>query len=300
VSLTGVVPAITTPFHADLEVDLDALRQNLRRLIAAGASGVVTAGTMGEASALSPNEREEIIAALVAEANADCEIWAGVSASLASDARVYADAARAAGAVGVMCLPPLTYDADLRELVAFFEEVCGAGLPVMIYNNPGASLSDLAAGTIVELARQVPGITSVKECSGDARRIAEILERADGELDVFVGGDDWALEGFAAGATGWVSGCSNVAPAECVLLYELSVEGRLVEARALYERLLPLARLDMHPKLVQFYKAGLDRVGANGGPVRPPRLALREDERVTLDEAMTALELEGVRETRSS
>jgi 4-hydroxy-tetrahydrodipicolinate synthase len=131
-------------------------------------------------------------------------------------------------------------------------------------------------------------VVAVKECSGDARRIAEILSATDG-LEVLVGGDDWALEGFCAGATGWISGVANVAPRESVDLHRLCAEGRLDEARAVYERVLPLARLDMRPKLVQFFKAAMDLVGREGGPCRPPRLELTEAERGEVEEAVNAL-----------
>jgi len=99
---------------------------------------------------------------------------------------------------------------------------------------------------------------------GDVRRIPAIAG-ATGELEVLVGGDDWALEGFAAGATGWVTGVAVVAPAEVVELYDRVSAGDLVKARALYRRLLPLARFDMTPKLVQYFKAAQDAVGLTGG-----------------------------------
>ena len=106
---------------------------------------------------------------------------------------------------------------------------------------------------------------------------------------MLVGGDDWALEGLAAGATGWVSGVAVCAPAECVELYDACRAGELERARAVYARLLPLARLDMTPKLVQYFKGAQDALGFAGGPVRPPRLALDEADRAVLDAALDAL-----------
>ncbi len=138
------------------------------------------------------------------------------------------------------------------------------------------------------IAAEVPGIVSVKECSGDARRIAALLEAT--ELEVLVGGDDWALEGFAAGAAGWVSGVANVAPAECVALQDHVAAGQLAEARDVYKRILPLGRLDMTPWLVQYFKGAMDAVGLRGGPVRPPRLPLDEARQEVLREAVNALQ----------
>ena len=188
-----------------------------------------------------------------------------------------------------MSLPPLNYNGTAAEFAVFFAAVADAagGLPIMLYNNPGASGLDVAPSTIAQVAAAVPAITCVKECSGDARRIAAILELT--ELDVLVGGDDWALEGYAAGAVGWVTGVGNVAPAERLALQEHVRAGRLQEARELYPRLLPLARLDMTPHLVQYFKGAMDAVGLHGGPTRPPRMALDGEHRAILDAAVAAL-----------
>jgi dihydrodipicolinate synthase/N-acetylneuraminate lyase len=134
----------------------------------------------------------------------------------------------------------------------------------------------------------IDGVVAIKECSGDARRLAELLNATE-DFEVLVGGDDWALEGFCAGATGWISGVANVAPRECTVLLRLCREGRLDEARAVYAGILPLARLDMRPKLVQYFKAAMDLTGRPGGPCRPPRLELSETEHREVEEAVAAL-----------
>ena len=104
-----------------------------------------------------------------------------------------------------------------------------------------------------------------------------------------MGGDDWPLEGFAAGATGWISGVANVAPEECVALQRHVADGELDAAREINARILPLARLDMTPKLVQYFKAAQDAVGRVGGPCRPPRMELTAEERAIVDAALGAL-----------
>ena len=103
------------------------------------------------------------------------------------------------------------------------------------------------------------------------------------------------LEGLAAGATGWVSGVADCAPAECAELYDACRAGELEHARAVYARLLPLARLDMTPKLVQYFKAALDLTGSHGGPTRLPRLPLTEAEQDTARAAVAALEPAAIR-----
>jgi 1-pyrroline-4-hydroxy-2-carboxylate deaminase len=284
--MKGVYAAIVTHFDADLNVDHEAVAAQVNRLIAEGVHGIVPNGTVGESGSLSREERRTVIETVVAAAAGRVPVCAGVSAATAEQAVIYAGDASRAGAEGAMLLPPLMYRADERELVEFFGTVArSTELPLMIYNNPLGSGSDLQPDLLALLAREVPSVTAFKDSSGDARRIAELGNLCP-EIDVMVGGDDWALEGFCAGAAGWVSGVVDVFPAQSVRLWELCSAGELAQARELYAELLPLARLDMTPKLVQYFKAALDELGLGGGPCRPPRLPLTEAELVILGHAV--------------
>jgi 1-pyrroline-4-hydroxy-2-carboxylate deaminase len=287
----GIIPAVTTPFAADGGVDAMALQANINALLDAGVHGIVGIGTMGEAASLSPQERREVIGAIAAAVDGRVPLVAGVSAATPALAIAYATDAAAAGATAIMCLPPLGYRGDEREIEAFYASVAEAGgLPLMAYNNPEASGVDMKADLIARIAGRVEHVVAVKECSGDARRIPALLNATD--VEILVGGDDWALEGLCAGATGWVSGVADVAPAECVALYEHCRAGELEAARELYRRLLPMARFDMTPKLVQYFKAAMDEVGLAGGPTRPPRLPLDDDERAALQAALSVLRVD--------
>jgi dihydrodipicolinate synthase/N-acetylneuraminate lyase len=289
VRFSGIIPAVTTPFDPTTgAVDTAALERNLGALLAAGVHGFVATGTMGEAGSLTDDERRTVVATTVGAAAGRVPVIAGVSSGTPAVSIAYAAAAAEAGANAIMLLPPLGYRADPRETVAFYRAVADATtLPIMAYNNPEASGIDLPPALIARIAAEVEQVVAIKECSGDARRIAALLNQTD--LEVLVGGDDWALEGFCAGATGWVTGVADCAPAECVELYDACRAGELERARAVYARLLPLARLDMTPKLVQFFKGAQDALGFVGGPVRPPRLALEEADRAVLGAAVAAL-----------
>jgi 4-hydroxy-tetrahydrodipicolinate synthase len=288
----GVIPAVMTPFDDGGSVDTTALAADAGWLIDEGVTGLVGTGTMGEAQSLSAAERRLVIETLLAAADGRVPVTAGVSSETPSRTIGYAADAAAAGAGALMLLPPLGYAGDEREIETFYRTVADATeLPIMVYNNPKASGTDMRPGLILRLA-EIEGVVAVKECSEDARRIAEIAAAGGDDFEVLVGGDDWALEGFCAGATGWIAGVANVAPRECVELFRLCREGRLEEARAVYARILPLARLDMRPKLVQFFKAAMDLVGRHGGPSRPPRLPLTDDERREVEAAVRTLGVE--------
>jgi dihydrodipicolinate synthase/N-acetylneuraminate lyase len=289
VRFPGIIPAVTTPFDANGAVDHDAFARNLTALLDAGVQGFVATGTMGEAGSLTREERRLVVETAVRAAGGRVPVIAGVSSGTPDISIAFATDAVEAGADAAMLLPPLGYRADARETVAFYRVVADAiPLPIMAYNNPEASGVDMPPALIARIAAEVEQVVAIKECSGDARRIAALLNAAPA-LEVLVGGDDWALEGFCAGATGWVTGVADCAPAECVELYEACRAGDLERARAVYGRLLPLARLDMTPKLVQFFKGAQDALGFTGGPVRPPRLPLDEADRAVLDDAVAAL-----------
>lgn len=287
----GILPAVTTPFEASGAVDPDALGRNVAWLVSQGVHGIVGAGTVGESGSLTDDERRIVLETIVAAVDGRVPVVAGINAVGVPAATATAAMAQAAGAAGLMCMPPAGYRADDGELEAFFSAVAEASdLPLMLYNNALTTGVDISAGQVVALFEKIETLVAVKELSNDPRRIAELLNAAD--VEVLVGGDDYALEGLAAGATGWISGVANIAPAGCVRLYEALLAGDLPLAREIYGRLLPLARLDMKPKLVQYFKAGLDAIGQTGGPSRSPRLPLTAAEHAELVEALDALDPE--------
>ena len=149
----GILPALTTPFAADGAVDLAALQDHAAALLAAGVHGFVATGTMGEAGSLTRDERAAVVAAVVEAAEDRVPVLAGVSAGTPADATAFARDAASAGVAGLMLLPPLGYRGDAREIVAHFAAVAAAtDLPVMAYNNPEASGTDMAPSLIARLA----------------------------------------------------------------------------------------------------------------------------------------------------
>jgi 4-hydroxy-tetrahydrodipicolinate synthase len=289
----GVHSAIQTPFAADGSVDHETLARAAQRQVNGGVSGIVACGTMGEAQSLSPDERRAVIATVVEAVGEEVPVTAGISSETPALSARLAEDASAAGATAVMALPPLGYNGDEDEIIAWFQALAaGTSLPIMAYNNPKASGNDMSAALIARIAYEVERVVAIKECSGDVRRIPAIIDATADDFEVLVGGDDWPLEGFAAGATGWISGAAVVAPEPCAQLFDLCRENDFDAARRLYSRILPLARLDMTHKLVQYFKEAQDLIGvAGGGSVRPPRQPLRDGERSRLRAALDLLEL---------
>lgn len=275
---SGVWPALTTPFDASLEVDLRFLEGQVRWLLESGCAGVVVLGSLGEAPALTAEEKAKIVESAVRTAGR-MPVLVGISAYSTTDAVRIARAAEGWGASGLMVLPPYVYRGDAREVRAHFSQVFQATqLPCMLYNNPVAYGTDVMPDDIEALARDHPNLVAIKESSGDVRRITDLGFRLGSRVDRFVGIDDQILDGMAAGATGWVAGLANALPRESIELFQAMRAGRSADALERYRWFLPLLRLDADPKFVQLIKLVQQEVGRGSARVRPPRLELHGDE----------------------
>jgi 4-hydroxy-tetrahydrodipicolinate synthase len=287
----GVIPAIMTPFDEDLTVDAELLRREVDALISAGCAGVVALGSLGEGGSLSFDEKKVVLRLCRESVGARGALLAGVAALTTTEAVRLAELGAETGCDGLMILPPYVYKGDWRETRTHFEAVIGAtDLPCMLYNNPVAYGTDVLPEQVRDLAGTCPNLAAVKESSTDVRRITAIRSLLGDRLAVLVGVDDLILEGVQAGAVGWIAGLADALPEESVRLFELARDGRLDEARELYEWFLPLLRLDTVPKFVQLIKLVQVQTGLGSEPVRPPRLPLvgreREDALALIRDAL--------------
>jgi 4-hydroxy-tetrahydrodipicolinate synthase len=276
----GVIPAITTPFSADGQVDHAFLADHARKLIDAGCTGIVPLGSLGEAATLSFDEKLAILHTLVATLDGRAPVIPGIAALSTTEAVRLAREAKAIGCRGLMVLPPYVYSTDWREMSAHIRAVIEAtDLPCMIYNNPIAYKTDFSPAQIAELASTYANVVAVKESSGDVRRFAALKSLLGDRMELLVGMDDAIVEGVAMGATGWIAGLVNAYPKESVKLFELARDGGAKAAAELYAWFLPLLRLDTVPKFVQLIKLVQEKTGMGSEKVRAPRLVLEGAER---------------------
>lgn len=276
----GVIPAITTPFTADGQVDHAFLASHANQLIDAGCRGIVPLGSLGEAATLSFEEKLAILRTLVQALKGRAPVIPGI-ASLSTDEAVrLAREAKAIGCGGLMVLPPYVYSTDWREMGAHVRAVIAAtDLPCMLYNNPVAYKTDFSPAQIAELANEFPQVQAVKESSGDVRRFAGIRALLGDRVQLLVGMDDAIVEGVSMGAVGWIAGLVNAYPKESVKLFELARDGGPKAAESLYAWFLPLLRLDTVPTFVQLIKLVQAKVGMGSEQVRAPRLPVAGAER---------------------
>jgi 4-hydroxy-tetrahydrodipicolinate synthase len=276
----GVIPAITTPFKQDFSVDADLLVKQVDALVRAGCTGIVALGSLGEGGSLTLDEKKAVLRLCKEALKGRASLVAGVAALTTDEACRLAELGREQGADGLMVLPPYVYKGDWRETRAHFAAVVSeTALPCMLYNNPIAYGTDVLPEQVLELAEALPNLLAVKESSADIRRVTALTALAGDKLSVLVGVDDLIVEGIAAGAVGWIAGLADALPAESVRLFNLAVESRAAEAKALYEWFLPLLRLDTVPKFVQLIKLAQAQTGLGSETVRPPRLVLVGAER---------------------
>lgn len=276
---SGVLPAMTTCFDADLNVDHAFMAGHAQWLLDNGCTGIVSLGSLGEAATLNLDEKVAILRNMVATVGGRAPVVAAISALSTAEAVALAKTAADAGCAGLMVLPPYVYRGDWRETKAHMAAIFNATpLSCMLYNNPVAYGTDFIPEQIHELAAEHPNLQAVKESSTDVRRIAAIRAIQDGRLSILVGVDDAIVEGIAAGATGWIAGLVNAFPAESVALFGYAMQGRTQEAFALYRWFLPLLRMDTVPKFIQLIKLVQQEVGEGNARVRPPRLEIVGEE----------------------
>ncbi len=288
---TGVMPAITTAFNADLSVDHGFIRQHVQWLVENGCTGIIPCGSLGEGATLSLDEKVAIMKTVVEAVGPNVPVIPGIAALSTAEAIRLAKSAKDVGCAGLMVLPPYLYSSDWREMHAHVSAVMKAtDLPCIIYNNPVAYKTDFSPEQIAQLAAEHPNVQAVKESSTDARRVSGIRAVIGKKLALGVGVDDCLVEGVAMGAQFWIAGLVNAFPKESVKLYELSMAGKFDEAQELYRWFLPLLRMDTVVKFVQLIKLVQQEVNMGHERVRPPRLEIvgreREEALATLRHAL--------------
>ncbi len=275
----GVFPALTTPFDKKDRIDFAVFEKNLEAQIAAGCSGAVLGGTLGEASSLLNDEKLDLVRFCLEKARGRVPVVMNIAEQTTRAAADLAQTAEKIGAAGLMLLPPMRYRADERETLAFFRAVAVAsGLPIMIYNNPIDYKIEVTLEMFEKMASW-PTVQAVKESTRDTSNVTRMRGRFGDRFKILCGVDTLALEELALGADGWVAGLVDAFPAETVAIFRLAKAGRMAEARAIYQWFMPLLELDIHPKLVQNIKLAQAATGLGTENVRAPRLVLAGEER---------------------
>lgn len=235
--------ALVTPFDDDLRVDVGAAAELAEHLVAAGAPGIVLAGTTGEAPTLSAAERLQLCAAVKRRLQDRGTVLLNVGNN---DTRASVDLAAAAvdaGADGVMLVVPYYNRPPQEGLRRHFGEVASrTPLPLMLYNVPSRTACNLLPATLEAIVAEHPNVVAVKEASPDLDQVSETLRRLPAPFLVYSGDDAHTLPVMALGGWGVVSVASHLAPTRMAALVAALAVGEMASARRLHQELLPLFR----------------------------------------------------------
>jgi len=296
IQLRGIYPPLPTFFDAHEELDISTYQRHIARLKARGITGFVVMGSNGEAVHLASDERAQVIEAAREAAGQNALIIAGCGEqSTRATIRNCEQAARS-GADVVLVLPPFYYKGrmDSYALLAHYRAIADASsLPLVIYNMPASAAGlDLDAATICTLAEH-PNIIGVKDSAGNMAKLEQIVETVGkvgkvGErpFSVFAGSAGYLFSALTVGAVGAVAALANVFPYEVCLVQQLFTEGKLAEARALQEVLVPANTAVTATYSVPGLKAALELTAGYGGRPRSPLLPLTQQERTRLTEIL--------------
>ncbi len=279
VSWQGVYPAVTTKFSPDGQLDLKAFMLNIDAQAAAGVRGVIIGGSLGESSTLTHEERLAMVNTVLEKYGRELDVIINIAEGSTHHAVQLAEKAEAAGAHGIMLLPPMMYKPTDQETTDFFLDVAGStGLSIMLYNNPVDYKIEITLAMFEALAHQ-PNIMAVKESTRLTSNVVRMRSRFGDRYRILCGVDTIALEELVLGADGWVAGLVCAFPVETVAIFRAVKAGQLDEANALYQWFMPLLELDINPQLVQNIKLAESMVGLGNEYVRLPRKPLQGPER---------------------
>jgi 4-hydroxy-tetrahydrodipicolinate synthase len=234
----GSIPALVTPFAAG-RVNEAAFRELVEWQIDEGSNALVPCGTTGEGATLSNDEHRRVIEITVEVARSRVPVIAGCGSNNTAHAIALTTIAREAGADAALHVPPYYNRPNQEGIYAHLSAVAELDIPVILYNVPSRTITDIAVETMEKLSR-LPNVVGVKDATGNLARVSAQRQACGTEFIQLSGNDDMALGFSAMGGVGCISVSANVAPKLCSQFQEAMREGRWPDALALQDRLFPL------------------------------------------------------------
>ncbi len=238
---SGSIPALATPFR-DGMIDEAAFRRLVDWQIELGSSALAPCGTTGEASTLSNAEHHRVIELCIEQAAGRVPVIAGCGSNDTRNALLHMNFSKKAGAAAGLCVAPYYNRPSQEGLIAHFSFLAeNCDLPIVLYNVPSRTVTDIEDDTVVALAQKYPrNIVAIKDASGDLSRVADHRMGLSNDFCQLSGNDELWLPHSAAGGSGCISVTANVAPALCAQFHEAIAANDLVKAREINDRLFPL------------------------------------------------------------
>jgi 4-hydroxy-tetrahydrodipicolinate synthase len=281
----GSIPALVTPFAAG-RVNEAAFRELVEWQIDEGSNALVPCGTTGEAATLTTEEHRRLIEITVEVARGRVPVIAGCGSNNTAHAIELTKSAKTAGADAVLHVPPYYNRPNQEGIYLHLAAVADLDIPVVLYNVPSRTITDIAVETMGRLSR-LPNVIAVKDATGNLGRVSDQRRACGTEFIQLSGNDETALAFNAMGGVGCISVTANVAPRLCAQFQEAMREGRWDEALTLQDQLYPLHTAlftDASPGPVKY---ALSRVRSGfSTELRPPMTEPSEASRKAVDAAL--------------
>lgn len=268
---TGAGVAIVTPFKDNLEVDYDQLEKLIDYQIDNGTDSIIICGTTGESSTMSHEEHIEVIRACAAHVNKRVPVVAGTGSNCTDEAIYLTQEAQKAGADGALVVTPYYNKCTQKGLVEYYKTIAASvDIPLIMYNVPGRTGCNIAPATAAQIVKEADNVVGIKEASGNISQVAELMNRTNGDIDLYSGNDDQIVPVLSLGGLGVISVLSNVAPKEthdiCAKYLAGDVRGSL-ELQMKYLDLCKALFCEVNPIPV---KKAVELMGMCNGKVRRP------------------------------
>lgn len=294
----GSIPAIVTPFKKNGELDLPALEKLVDYQLDGGVDAIVACGSTGEAATLDEKEYVAVIKTVVKKVSGKIPVIAGAGSNDTKKAIHFSRLAKMAGADGLLHVTPYYNKPTPNGLVLHFKEIGKAvNMPIIIYNVPGRTGSNVSPATIVRIAREVPEVKAVKEASGSLNQMMEIINEVKNgpkELENFAvlsGDDALALPLIALGGQGCISVVCNEAPKLFSEMIHLALEGNINKARKLHYDLLPLMNINFIESNPIPVKTALAMMGLIKESLRLPLYFIEDKNKAPIEKILRELRL---------
>ena len=274
----NILTAMVTPFKKDGKVDYELAVRLANYIIENGSDGIVLCGTTGESPTLTWDEQHQLFVVIRNSLQAKAKILIGTGSNSTSEAVEATQKAFAAGADGALVVVPYYNKPPQDGLYEHFKDVANAApkLPIMLYNIPGRTGSNLLPKTVKKLM-EFPNIVSIKAASGRIEEVTELRAECGSEFAIYSGDDSLLLPMLSVGAVGVVSVASHIVGLQLKDMISNFQNGNVLKALDIHERLQPLFKALFETTNPIPIKAALEQLGWEVGPPRPPLVKLNDD-----------------------
>jgi len=292
----GSIPAIVTPFKKNGDLDLPALEKLVDYQLQNDVDGIVVAGSTGEVATMDEKEYSTVLQTVVKKVSGKVPVVAGAGSNDTKKAINLSKIAKDAGVDGLLHVTPYYNKPTPNGLVHHFKEIAKAvNLPIIIYNVPGRTGSNVSPQTIIRVAREVSAVVAVKEASGSLNQMMEIINEVskNGPKDfvVLCGDDALALPLISLGGKGCISVVCNETPKMFSDMIHFALNEKFVEARKLHYKLLPLMNINFIESNPIPVKTALSMMGMMEDELRSPLVSIEEKNKSAIEKVLKELGL---------